>query len=231
MQINGLLKTTLLDFPTKVAATVFLAGCNYRCPFCHNFNLVNTKNEFPVISEESFFSFLDSRKRILDGICITGGEPTLRPDLPDFIARIKEYGYSVKLDTNGSNPEMVKNLIMDKLIDYVAMDIKSSIEEYPNISGIRNLDTDNIIETVHLLKSNIIPCEFRTTFVSEYHNAETVAKIGKWLNGADNYFIQSFKDSEFVPNHSLTPCTKEQLLSYKELLNPYIKNVALRGVD
>ena len=231
MQIYGLQKTTLLDYPGKIAATVFLGGCNFRCPYCHNMNLVKHPSSELCISEQTLFSFLNSRKNILDGVCITGGEPTLQNDLISFINKIKELGYSVKLDTNGYSPKVMKDLLHNNLIDYVAMDIKSSKETYAFVCGLKNFSFDPIQESIECLLKGITKYEFRTTVVAEYHNEATFHKIGSLIRGADNYYLQSFKDSEYVENHSLHAYKKEELLYFQNLLSTYIKNVALRGVD
>ena len=230
MQFYGLQKTTLLDYPEHVAATVFTSGCNFRCPFCHNMNLVEDIS-VPVISEEEILSFLDSRKKILDGVCITGGEPTINPDLPDFIRKIKDLGLNVKLDTNGTNPDMLKSLIDQSLIDYVAMDIKTSIDNYPEVCGIDNFDSSSIIESIDILINSSIDYEFRTTMIKEYHNSQVMDNIGKMLKGCNAYYLQSFKDSDFVPNHSLHAYNKEELSAFAQQLNSYIGKVEIRGVD
>lgn len=231
MQIHGLQKTTLLDYPGHVASTIFFGGCNFRCPFCHNMNLVlNAANE-PVISEEELFHHLNSRIGILDGVCITGGEPTLQKDLVPFIEKIKSLGYLVKLDTNGTNPDVIEELISKKLIDYVAMDIKSSPKNYSKVAGLESFDCDGVKKSISLLINGTIPYEFRTTMVKEYHNIETVTEIGELIHGAKAYYLQSFVDSDFVPNHNLHAFSKEELLRFVEILNSHIETVELRGID
>lgn len=230
MQIYGLQKLTLLDYPQKTACTVFTGGCNLRCPFCHNGNLA-TEAYDTFISEDEFFSFLKKRSGLLDGVCITGGEPTLNPDLKDFIKKIKSLGYLVKLDTNGTNPSALSELIQNNLIDYVAMDIKNSKSAYPETAGVKDLNLKVIEESVEILKSSHIDYEFRTTVVSEFHNEKNFTEIGKWLEGAKKYFLQNFRDSEFVLKKGLTAPTKEELISYKELLTGYIDFVDIRGID
>lgn len=231
MIIHGLQKTTLLDFPGHVASTIFFGGCNFRCPFCHNMNLVLSSADEPVISEEELFSHLNSRKGILDGVCITGGEPTLQKDLVSFIEKIKALDYLVKLDTNGSNPSVIEELISRNLIDYIAMDIKSSPDEYASICGLDSFDFTPVEKSISILKQGKIPYEFRTTMVKEYHNEKTVSDIALLLDGAKSYFLQSFVDSDFVPNHNLHAFEKEELLGFAEILNPHIETVELRGVD
>lgn len=232
MIIAGLIKTTLLDYPEHVAATVFTGGCNFRCPYCHNGEFVKRVSS---LSEDEVLGFLTKRVNILEGVCISGGEPTIQPDLPDFISRIKELGYSVKLDTNGTNPDMLKELISGGLVDYVAMDIKNSPEKYAMTAGIteekaRNRLLENVHTSIDILKEGHIPCEFRTTVVRELHTADDIKKIDKLIAGAPKYYIQSFKDSENVIERGrFSAYTKEELT---ELIN-VMKNVepVLRGIE
>ncbi|HOO28091.1 MAG TPA: anaerobic ribonucleoside-triphosphate reductase activating protein [Lachnospiraceae bacterium] len=231
MQIHGLQKTTLLDYPGLVAATIFSGGCNLRCPFCHNMNLVKHPESEPLLSEEEIFSFLNSRKNLLDGICITGGEPTLQKDLIPFIYKIKELGYRVKLDTNGTFPNVLKTLIQNQLIDYVAMDIKSSPDTYAAVCGLKTIDLHPIQESISLLINGTLPYEFRTTVIAQYHNEAIFHEIGNMIRGAENYYLQSFQDSEYVEDHTLCACSKKDLLHYKDLLTQYVRHVELRGVD
>ena len=231
MIIHGLQKTTLLDYPGHVASTIFFGGCNFRCPFCHNMNLVlNAANE-PVISEEELFHHLNSRIGILDGVCITGGEPTLQKDLVPFIEKIKALGYLVKLDTNGTNPDVIEELISKKLIDYIAMDIKSSPKDYAKVAGLESFDFDGVKRSISILINGTVPYEFRTTMVKEYHSPETVREIGELIHGARAYYLQSFVDSDFVPNHDLHAFSKNELLEFVEILKPHVETVELRGVD
>ena len=230
MRILGLMKTTLLDFPGKVAATVFTGGCNMCCPFCHNMNLVKGIDVEPI-PEEEVLAFLKKRVGILDGVCITGGEPTLMSDLPIFLQSIKFLGYSVKLDTNGTDPDMLRSLIDKKLIDYVAMDIKSSLPEYGKVCGNPSLDLSAVTDSIALLKSDVIDYEFRTTFIDEYHTPEVIDDIAKMLSGAKKYYLQSFKDNDYVIDHSLHAPSKEKLLSYRQKLLRCIDIVEIRGVD
>lgn len=249
MKIVGLQKTTLLDYPGRVAATVFLAGCNFCCPFCHNMNLVtmdanNCEVETNIkvsgideYSEEDIFIFLKKRQGILDGVCITGGEPTLNRDLPELIKKIKELGYLVKLDTNGTNPEMLKYLIENKLIDYVAMDIKSSMKNYGIVSGITdNKDVDKILNNIKesiefLLEQDSFDYEFRTTVIKEYHDEACFKDISEMISGAKAYYLQNFVDSEYVKDHSLTSYSYDELNTFRELLIYNIKKVEIRGID
>jgi pyruvate formate lyase activating enzyme len=231
MQINGFNKLTLLDFPGHLAATIFLGGCNMRCPFCHNASLVTKVSSQPVIPVEEVMATLTKRRGILEGVCITGGEPTIYTDLPDLIKDIKKLGFRVKLDTNGTNPSMMKTLVQEKQIDYVAMDIKNSPEKYSLTSGINHLDLAQIEESVAYLLSSPLPYEFRTTIVKEYHAEEDMVSIGRWLSGAEAYFLQSYKDSGDVIAPGLNSHSKETLTKFVEVLTPYIKQVSLRGVD
>ena len=231
MEIHGLVKTTLLDYPQHVATTVFTGGCNFRCPFCHNKDLVLHPNSVPLIHEDELFSFLKKRHGVLDGVCITGGEPTLQPDLISFIRKIKELGFLVKLDTNGYCPEVLHQLLEEHLLDYVAMDIKNSPEKYALTSGIFNLDLDKINRSIALLLACSIPYEFRTTLVSELHTTEDMIKIGQWIKGASAYFLQAYKESDSVISKGFTPCTYEQMKSFIGLLQPDILHIGIRGVD
>ena len=229
MQILGLNKTTLLDYPEHVAATVFTGGCNFRCPFCHNMDLVLGEVE-PALSTEDFFAFLEKRKGILDGVCITGGEPTLQKDLPDFIRGIRDKGYLVKLDTNGYRPKVLEELLRENLLDYVAMDIKSSVENYPRVTGMADLDVTGIQESVSLLKSAGIPYEFRTTVVKGLHRIDEFDEIGRWLQGAEAYFLQAFRENEQVPDKSLSSFSEAEMREMKQLAERYIERVELRGI-
>ena len=183
IKIHGFNKLTLLDYPEKMAATIFLGHCNFRCPFCQNGGLVLNPDGEPVIPVEDVLKVLKKRQGLLDGVCITGGEPTLHPDLPSFIASIKALGYSVKLDTNGSRPEVLKSLVERQLIDYVAMDIKNSPQRYQETAGISHLDFDKIEESVQFLKTDVVDYEFRTTVAKELHSSEDFRQIGKWIAG------------------------------------------------
>ncbi|MBP1753649.1 MAG: hypothetical protein H6Q59_47 [Firmicutes bacterium] len=231
MQIHGFNKTTLLDYPKHLAATVFLGGCNMRCPFCHNASLVLNAFSQPTIPEQEVLSYLAKRKTILEGVCITGGEPTLYPDLPEFISRIKALGFKVKLDTNGTNPKMMTSLMSNGLLDYIAMDIKNSKEKYSLTAGLDPISMEPILESVNLLKSSHLDYEFRTTIVQEYHTTEDILSIGHWLSGANAYYLQSYQDSGDILKPGLHSHTKETLEEYVTLLSPMISYVSIRGVD
>jgi len=231
MQIYGFQKTTLLDYPKHLASTIFLGGCNMRCPFCHNSSLVLHPTSVPTISAEEVLTYLAKRKGILEGVCITGGEPTIHPDVFELILKIKELGLKVKLDTNGSNPSVLKSLVENHLIDYVAMDIKNSKENYDLSIGINHYNINKINESIHYLLSSPIDYEFRTTIVKEHHTEEDMLSIGQWIKGAKAYYLQSYKDSGDVLSPGLSSHTKDTLLHFVKLLTPYVPNVQLRGVD
>lgn len=231
MQIHGLNKTTLLDYPEHVAATIFTGGCNFRCPFCHNGDLVLHPNDFPVISEEEIFAFLRKRKGVLSGVCITGGEPTLQPDLLPFIKKIKELGYLVKLDTNGYRPDVLRQLLAEGMLDHVAMDIKNCKEKYAIATGVSEIDIAKIEESVELIKQSGIAYEFRTTVVKELHSEEDFAAIGEWLLGAEAYYLQSYRDNENVIQRGFSAYSREELERFAALLAPFVKKVELRGVE
>ncbi len=231
MQIHGMNKTTLLDYPEHVAATLFTGGCNFRCPFCQNSGLVLSPQSEPTIPEDELFDFLRKRHGILSGVCITGGEPTLQPDLPDFLRRIRDLGYLIKLDTNGYRPDVLIALTEEGLIDYVAMDIKASLPHYETAAGIPKLDTVPIEESVAFLMKGSLPFEFRTTVVKGLHTAEDFEAIGPWLAGCPKYYLQSYKDSDAVLCPGYSSFSTEELNAFLQILKPYIPSASLRGVD
>lgn len=231
MRIHGLNKTTLLDYPEHVAATVFTGGCNFCCPFCHNRELVLNPGAFPTLSEEEVFAFLKKRKGILSGICITGGEPTLQSDLPAFIERVKELGFLVKLDTNGYRPKALRDLLDRGLLDYVAMDIKNSREHYGIAAGLEGLEIARIEESVLLLLEGRIPYEFRTTVTAQLHHKEDFIAIADWLAGAKAYFLQAYRDDENVIARGFTSCSKEEMEEFAGIVRSTISRVELRGVE
>ena len=229
MDIQGLQKMTLLDYPGKVACTVFLGGCDLRCPFCHNSGLV--AGPMPAeLDDGALLAFLDKRRGLLDGVCVTGGEPLLRPELPQLLSRIKELGYPVKLDTNGGRPERLRALLEAGLVDYVAMDIKNSPERYGETAGVPGLDLAPFRESVSLLLRGMVDYEFRTTVVREFHDADSFRAIGPWIAGARRYFLQSFVDRDSVLQAGLHPWDRETLASFGDLVRPYVEQVELRGV-
>ena len=231
MQIYGLNKTTLLDYPEHVAATVFTGGCNFCCPFCHNGELVMKPQEYPQISQDEVIAFLRKRKGILTGVCITGGEPTLQPDLITFIKHIKDMGYLIKLDTNGYRPEVLHNLLSMNMLDYVAMDIKNSKSRYAQTVGLKTMDIGKIEESIQILLQSDIDYEFRTTVVKQFHTMEDFSNIGIWLSGAKAYFLQAYRDNENVIQKGLSAYEREEMNSFLEVLTPYIRKVELRGIE
>ena len=227
MKIAGYNKLTLLDYPGKMACTLFLAGCNMRCPFCHNASLVLNPSSQPSISEEEFLSFLDKRKGMLEGVCVTGGEPTLNADLVNFLAKIKEKGYLVKLDTNGTNPEMIEKTL--SIVDYYAMDIKNSKEHYAETVGIGNFDIRPIEKSVDLLMNKAQNYEFRTTLVNELHDEQSIQDIGVWLKGAKAIYLQQFVDRGDLISSGFSAPSKEFVKIAEEILSKYVKYVSVRG--
>jgi len=231
MQILGFNKTTLLDFPEHVASTIFTGGCNFRCPFCHNGDLVLNPNSVESYDEATILTYLNKHKNMLDGICVTGGEPTLQRDLPEFLSKVKALGLLVKLDTNGYNPAALRALLENKLVDYVAMDIKNSKEKYAMTTGVAGLDIDKIDESVRMLLTGSTPYEFRTTVVKELHKAEDFERIGEWIKGTPCYYLQSYRETEQVISPGFTAYGKDELESFRELLLKYIPCVELRGLE
>ena len=231
--IAGLQKLTLLDFPGKVACTVFLAGCNYRCPFCHNAELFTGKVE-SLMTEEEFFTFLQSRKGLLEGVCVSGGEPTLTPGLESFLANIKALGFAVKLDTNGSRPEILKTLAEKGLVDYVAMDVKSSREGYHAATGVA-ADLDAVEESLRFLIGGSLPYELRTTLVAQLHSRETIEAMGRWLSTLApgkkpaKLYLQSFVDRDTVAYEGLTAPTENDLSAFRDSLSQFVTNVTIRN--
>lgn len=231
MNIQGLQKLTLLDYPDKVACTVFTAGCNFRCPFCHNASLVthvDPGNDIPV---EDILALLRKRRGVLDGVCVTGGEPLLQPDIMDFIKQVKELGYSVKLDTNGSIITRLRQLVEQELVDYVAMDIKNAPNKYGETIGIEGYNLENILQSVDYLKSGAVPYEFRTTVVREFHKREDFAAIGRWLKGAERYYLQGFVDSGDLIRDGLRAYNKDIMEQALEIVKRNVPNAKLRGVE
>ena len=230
MKIHGLQKMTLLDFPGRVACTVFLGGCDYRCPFCHNFELVD--GTAPAIMDDGeLLSFLRKRQGLLDGVAITGGEPCLHAGLPDLLARIRELGFATKLDTNGCHPRMLERLLSEQLVDYVAMDVKNSPEKYARTAGVEHVDLDAIAESIRLIMEKAPDYEFRTTVVAEFHEASDFEEMGKMIAGAKNYFLQSFTDRDTVPFEGFHAPDPEDLKKYAEIVRKYVAHVEIRGVE
>lgn len=230
MKISGLQKTTLLDYPGHVAATVFLGGCNFRCPFCHNGDLLDGGGDEPF-SEEDVLAFLKKRAGLLEGVCITGGEPTLHEGLEEFIIRVRRLGLKVKLDTNGYRPGVLKRLCQSSLLSYVAMDVKAGRGNYGTAAGLPGIDIKRIEESVSFLLSGTVPYEFRTTVVKELHSDRDFEDIARWIKGCRAYYLQSYRDSEQVLVPGFSACTKEELLHFMDIVRPSAELVELRGVD
>ena len=231
MKICGLQKTTLLDFPGRVAAALFTGGCNFRCPFCHNSGLLSGDAE-AAYSVREILQFLEKRKRILEGVCITGGEPTLQPDLEDFIRDIRSLGLAVKLDTNGYRPDVLKALCQKGLLDYAAMDIKAGRDRYETAAGVCGLDMKRIDESIRFLLEGHLPYELRTTVVRGIHEAEDFRQIGPWIKGCRRYFLQAFKDSgDILVPQAYDAFSAEEMRAFMELVRPYAEEVSLRGID
>ncbi len=230
MKIHGLQKMTLLDFPGRVACTVFLGGCDFRCPFCHNFELVDGTAP-ALLDDGALFAFLEKRRGLLDGVAVTGGEPCLHPGLPALLRRIRAMGYAVKLDTNGAHPAMLKGILDEGLADYVAMDIKNAPEKYALTCGLASLDLAPVRESVGLLMAGGTDYEFRTTVVEEFHGEEDFEAIGRWIAGAKRYFLQCFTDRDSVPFGDLHAPSPERLRRYAEIARAYVPDTQVRGVD
>jgi len=231
MQIGGLQKLTLIDYPGRLAATVFLCGCNFRCPWCYSSELVlpkKIKNQ-PKISEKEFFDFLNERKNLLEGVTICGGEPTVNKDLPQFCKKIRRLGYFVKLDTNGSNPEMLEELINNKLIDYVAMDVKLPKERYPEIYG-KRVKIKNIEKSINILKIKKIDSEFRTTVVPTILDKEDISKIARWVGPAKRYYLQNFRPEKTIDPkfEKIKPYPEEYLISIQKAIAPFFEICQVR---
>ncbi len=230
MKIAGIQKLTLLDYPGFVACTVFTYGCNFRCPFCHNADLVADRRQQKPLPEQVFWNLLEDRRGILEGVVISGGEPLLQPDLGAFLWKIKTEGYLVKLDTNGSFPDRLRLLLEEKLVDFVAMDIKNSPEKYAFTSGAA-VDPEIVSQSIALLLEKNVPCEFRTTAVKEFHTPADFTKIGKWIAGAEQYYIQCFEDSGNLLSDGWTRPDGEELQAFLSAVQEFIPQAKLRGVS
>ena len=229
MKIYGLQKMTLLDYPSHVACTVFLGGCNFRCPYCHNYELITGTVE-PVMDSEELMAFLRKRHGLLDGVAITGGEPCLQTDLPQLIRQIRDEGFSVKLDTNGTRPEMLRSLLEEELLDYVAMDIKNSPRHYAHTIGIATAPLEKVQESIDILRLSGVDYEFRTTVVKELHTVEDFDAIGKWIAGPSKYFLQPFSDRDTVPFDGLHAPSETELKYYISIIQHYLPAAQIRGI-
>ncbi len=229
MQLFGLEKLSLVDFDGKVAATVFTGACNFRCGFCHNGPLVTSVSDLPVFSENDILSYIKKRQGILDGVCVTGGEPTLNKDLPQFCEKLKNLGVAVKVDTNGTNPDMIKTLVENGVVNYFAVDIKNDKANYAKIIGFDEYDTASVEKTVDYLLSGKIPYEFRTTLIQEYHKRENIKAIAEWIDGAEKYFLQKFKLSDTCLTQTLNGIDEKIAKEFLQIILPYIPTAKLRG--
>ncbi|MBO6006993.1 MAG: anaerobic ribonucleoside-triphosphate reductase activating protein [Lachnospiraceae bacterium] len=230
MRLGGIQKLTLLDYPGTVACTVFTLGCNMRCPFCHNALLVTKTEEAEVYPEEEFFAFLNKRRGILDGVCVTGGEPLLQSDAGEFIAKIKALGYKVKLDTNGSFPDRLEEILKSGNVDYVAMDIKNSPEKYAETVGIPGFDVSKIQRSIEIIRSSGVEYEFRTTVVAPLHNGESIAGAAEMVKGSPRYFLQNFVDSgNLISGEGMSGLTDEELNNALAKAKDFIPQAQIRG--
>lgn len=227
MLIQGLQKLTLLDFPSHVACTVFLGGCDFRCPFCHNSSLIAGGEA--VMDEEELLKFLKKRQGLLDGVAFTGGEPLLRRDLAPLLEKIRALGFAVKMDTNGNHPDVLKALVGEGLIDYVAMDIKNAPEKYAATIGLDTFDISAVGESLAFLKTGVVDYELRTTAVAEYHTDEDFHAMGKWIEGAKRYFIQCYTQRDSVLCPGLTAPSEEDLRRWCDIVRPFVGEAAVRG--
>ena len=230
MIINGLMKMTLLDFPGRVACTVFTPGCNMRCPFCHNAALVTEIDPADRIEVGEVMRFLEKRVGLLDGVAITGGEPLLQPDLADFIREVRALGYAVKLDTNGSFPDKLEALVSDGLVDYVAMDIKNSPALYARTVGVDDFDIAPVERSKDFLLSGAVDYEFRTTVVAQFHTVESIAGAAEWIAGAKRYFLQQFTDSGNLIADGLTAVNKDIMEEMRAAARAFVPATELRGL-
>ena len=233
MKIAGLQKCTLLDYPGKVACTVFLPGCNFRCPFCHNFELVETPQ--PVMDDQELLTFLQKRQGLLEGVCVTGGEPTLQPELPALLRKIRELGFAVKLDTNGYRPDVLSSILDQGLVDYVAMDVKNGPEGYAATCGLERLDLAKIEDSIRLLLENKVDYELRTTVCTPLHDAQNIQSMALWLQKlshkkAKRLFIQPFVDRDTVPFEGFSAPSGTDLAAFQSILSAAVEQVAIRGV-
>lgn len=232
MKVTGIQKLTLLDYPGVVACTVFTAGCNFRCPFCHNAMLVLPEQiDDECLTDEEVFGFLKKRRGVLDGVAVTGGEPLLHADMPEFLARVKDLGYKIKLDTNGSNPELLSEIVKNKLVDRVAMDIKNAPEEYARTIGLKSFDIAPVERSKEMLLRGDIDYEFRTTVVKGIHTKESLIGAAKWIEGAKEYYLQQFKDSgNLILPDGLSAYDEKQMHALADAVRDYVPAVEVRGV-
>jgi len=230
MNFGLIRKLTLLDYPEKTACTLFTIGCNFRCPFCQNSSLISPDNKVKTQSESEVLDFLKSRQGLLDGVCISGGEPLLNDNLEEFISKVKELEFLIKLDTNGSYPEKLRKSIKSGMVDYIAVDIKNSPEKYAQTIGLSAYNVSSIEESISLLQSSGIPHEFRTTVVKEFHTIDDLISIAKWLSNAEKYYLQGFIDSEGVSFSGFNAYSKEEMQEFLVKIRTVLANAELRGI-
>ena len=229
MIVCGYEKFSMVDYDEKIACTVFTGGCNFRCPFCHNGALVVGNVKAEQRDEGEVFDYLQKRKGLVDAVCVTGGEPTLQPDLKDFLRKVRDMGYLTKLDTNGLRPDVLKAVLDENLVDYVAMDVKNSPEKYAMTVGLKDVDVSKIKTSIDMLVHSGIGYEFRTTLIKEFHTAEDMAKIADMICGADKYFMQKYKDNEECIAHGFSPIKKDEVEKFKSLFDGKVAKIGLRG--
>ena len=230
MVISGMQKLTLLDYPSKTACLLFTQGCNFRCPFCHNSGLLENENPTELITEDEVFKYLKKRQGILDGVCISGGEPLLQQDIEEFIIKIKDLGFSIKLDTNGSCPGVLKKLIDNKLVDYVAMDIKDDFISYEKAAGIQKINIDNIKKSIEIVENSNIEYEFRTTVVKEIHDYNHLERICEYISPNAKYYIQNYQECDSVLSKGLSSFGEDEIKNIVEKLKVTYPNVMIRGI-
>ena len=230
MDFHGFQKLTLLDFPGKTACTLFTGGCDLRCPFCHNAELVLHPEDAPTVGETEILAYLERRRGILDGVAITGGEPLMHPEIAGFLRQVRAMGYAVKLDTNGTYPLRLRTLVEEGLLDYVAMDVKASPAAYPAVVGLPQFKTDRIAESIRFLLTDAVDYEFRTTVVREYHDLAGIDALGRWIRGAKRHYLQAFKDSGALIGAGLSAVPKSEMLQMRDVMLQYVAACELRGV-
>lgn len=228
MKIYGIEKLSLVDFDGELTCTIFTAGCNLRCPYCHNSSLVIGKNIFEI-PKKDIFDFLEKRKNVLTAICVSGGEPTLNSDLPEYLKELRQFNLKLKLDTNGTNPNLIRKILNEGLVDYIAMDIKSAPNGYVKNFGATKELVDNIKESVNILKQGKIPYEFRCTLCEETSNEKEIEQMGQWIAGANKFFFQNFEDvgTNLIENQH--PVNQEKTQKYLKIMQRYVKNAKIRG--
>lgn len=228
MKFFGIEHLSLVDYDSKLTCTIFTKSCNFRCPFCHNKDLALSE-EIEEIPFDEILNFLKNRKKYLDAVCISGGEPTLHSDLPKIIRQIKELGYLIKLDTNGTNPNMIKYLIENNLLDYIAMDIKNDLAHYHETCGVNYINLLNIQSSINIIQNSNIDYEFRTTLIKEFHTIESITNISNWLKDPKHYYLQKFKLSENCIKQNLHEVDIDTAKTFKKILLTKFSNVSLRG--